>query len=359
MRDTKAGTTARRRRAVVLILALPAGLLAAEGLVRAVDLRAMPLPETEGTTFRPVDDPVQRFENRPGATQKVTYRGRPGAAPHVVTMRVNADGFRGPRVVPTKPAGTLRLACLGDSHTFGHGVEEEETWPAHLRRILADRGGPSSVEVINAGVSAYDTPQERRHLERAVLPLDPDVVILQYYVNDTAIRGVEGAPPDPIVALAHPRRGGAVETLRRWSRLADVALDRVYRRRSLTVYASERLANYEEESAGWRAVAEALTEIRDLLAARDVRFVVALFPFLVRDGGHLTSHEAFERVKRFLAAEGIDFLDPEAAFLDAEVDALRISDQDYHANGEGYRLFAREVAEGLVRRGWLEPERRR
>src|SRR5690606_816138 len=141
--------------------------------------------------------------------------------------------------------------------------------------------------------------------------LDPDVVILQFYVNDPAVRGAGGGASDALVELPHPRRGGRVATLRRCSRLRDVLFDRVHRRRSLSVYAEERLGLYAPESVGWRAVTEALREIRDVLDARGVAFGVALFPFLVRQGDALTSHDAFERVEAFLEEARIPCLDPE------------------------------------------------
>ena len=346
-----------RRRWIALLLALPLGALAAEGLVRVIGLEAMPLTHTVGATIRKVDDPALGFANRVGASMRLEYRERAGDPPRVVVMNVNQQGFRGPKVKRAKPSDVLRIACIGDSHTFGYGVADDETWPARLQVALGKKNADGRrIQVLNCGVSAHDTPQEVRWLETKVMGFNPDIVLLQYYVNDAAIRGLaDPGDPDPLVALTHPRREGALRTMRDVSRLFDVACDRVYRYQSLRVYAAERRAHYTEGNPGWTAVREALRRAHELTTLEDVAFGVVLFPFLVRGDDFLTSHDSFEIVKEFLARERIPFTDPEPAFLEVDVDGMRVSDMDYHANGAGYDLFAGEVADWVRQRGLVDP----
>jgi lysophospholipase L1-like esterase len=86
------------------------------------------------------------------------------------SVHVSGVGFRGPE--PVSP----RIACLGDSTTFGWGVTQEPAWPS----ILGDELG---VEVLNAGVPGYSTHQGLATLDR-VLALNPDVVVLAYMIRD-------------------------------------------------------------------------------------------------------------------------------------------------------------------------------
>jgi lysophospholipase L1-like esterase len=86
------------------------------------------------------------------------------------SVHVSGVGFRGPE--PVAP----RIACLGDSTTFGWGVREEEAWPALLGEQLG-------VEVLNAGVPGYSSYQGLATLDR-VLALKPDVVVLAYMIRD-------------------------------------------------------------------------------------------------------------------------------------------------------------------------------
>ncbi len=64
----------------------------------------------------------------------------------------SARRLRGDHFPAAPPAGTLRIAAVGDSTTFGWGLSEEETWPAQLTAELRRRG--HAVEVLNAGVPA-------------------------------------------------------------------------------------------------------------------------------------------------------------------------------------------------------------
>lgn len=76
-------------------------------------------------------------------------------------VHINARGLRGLRDYDEVPAaGKLRLACFGDSFTFGDEVDDELTYEAFLERIAP------SVEALNFGVSAYGTDQALLRLQR-------------------------------------------------------------------------------------------------------------------------------------------------------------------------------------------------
>lgn len=359
-KEDGAASAPRPGRAAKLALTLGAfvlGLVLVEVAVRVLDLGPEPEPVKIGGSLQSSDDPVLIFENRPGAVERIEYRTSRDAPPRTVEMHVNAQGFRGPVVAERKPAGTLRIACIGDSHTFGYGVADGETWPARLEELLRARFPARAMEVLNCGVDAYDTLQEVRWMQRRVLAFEPDLVILQYYVNDTAVRG-EGEPPpesDWLFDLAHPRRAGWVRTLRERSRFADLVLDGVYRRRGLGLYAQMRMQGYAPASAGWRRVVEGLRTARDALAARGAGFAVVLYPFLVREGDHLTSHDAFALVRALCTQERIACFDAEPAFASTDVDRLRISPHDYHGNPDANAIFAQAVADWLVVQGLVTP----
>lgn len=96
---------------------------------------------------------------------------------------INAQGFRD-RVnyAYAKPAGTLRVLALGDSHTMGYEVRQDATFSEVVKRRLAAQWG--AVEVLNTGVSGYGTAEELAFLENEGLRYDPDVVVLAFFRND-------------------------------------------------------------------------------------------------------------------------------------------------------------------------------
>ena len=99
-----------------------------------------------------------------------------------VTVAVNALGMRGPERGRSTSAGTARILLLGDSFSFGWGVEQEEAFGARLERLLTERVGP--VEVLSAAVPGWSTDQHYIYLSTRGLALQPDLVLLATSEND-------------------------------------------------------------------------------------------------------------------------------------------------------------------------------
>lgn len=95
----------------------------------------------------------------------------------------NSKGFRNTREFGyAKPAGTVRILSLGDSHTQGYEVRQDFTFSAVAERYLSHRN--AKAEVINAGVSGYSTAEALAFLESEGYKYQPDVVVLGFYAND-------------------------------------------------------------------------------------------------------------------------------------------------------------------------------
>ena len=71
---------------------------------------------------------------------------------------------------------------LGDSFTFGWGVEQEESFGALVERRLTERLGP--VEVVSAAVPGWSTDQHYIYLRTRGLDSRPDLVLLATSEND-------------------------------------------------------------------------------------------------------------------------------------------------------------------------------
>lgn len=100
-------------------------------------------------------------------------------------VSINEQGFRGKReLLPGKPENRLRVLCLGDSFTYGVGVDDQFTYPALLQIYLQQRFPDREVEVVNAGVPFYDIFDELSYYRDKGRRLHADVVVLQFYIND-------------------------------------------------------------------------------------------------------------------------------------------------------------------------------
>ena len=81
-------------------------------------------------------------------------------------------GFRGGFL-----GGPAWAVAVGDSFTFGLGVNQEDTWTAQLAKL-------SRHEVINLGVPGWGPQQYTRTLEEYGIPLKPKVVLYGLFSND-------------------------------------------------------------------------------------------------------------------------------------------------------------------------------
>jgi hypothetical protein len=112
---------------------------------------------------------------RPGLAAWYTQEGRG-------FVRVNAQGMRDREHLIDKPAGTYRIAVLGDSYAEARQVEREQAFWALLPAELAACGFQPGkrIEVLNFGISGYGTAQEYLMLESTAMRYRPDLVLLQF-----------------------------------------------------------------------------------------------------------------------------------------------------------------------------------
>ncbi len=95
-----------------------------------------------------------------------------------VEYRINSIGFRDSEHDLAKPVGVTRIVVLGDSVTDGYEVRWEETFTNRLQRALP------ACDVMNVAQGGLNSPQEVRLLEADILPYEPDIVVLNFILND-------------------------------------------------------------------------------------------------------------------------------------------------------------------------------
>lgn len=91
-------------------------------------------------------------------------------------VRVNNLGFRG-EDINIDNDDTYRILCLGDSFTYGWGVNVENSWPNKLETYLRSNG-MENVEVLNLGHGGGYTKQYKEDMIKAVPLLKPDLVLI-------------------------------------------------------------------------------------------------------------------------------------------------------------------------------------
>jgi len=96
---------------------------------------------------------------------------------------VNSKGFVGPEFEKIKPNGVYRIIALGDSCTFAGGWYET-TYSGMLATLLKELEPTHKYEVINAGISGYNSQFALNRLKDELLDYNPDLVSIYIGWND-------------------------------------------------------------------------------------------------------------------------------------------------------------------------------
>lgn len=102
-------------------------------------------------------------------------------------VQINSLGMRDREYEVEKPSNTFRIAGLGDSATFGWGLELSDSFLKQLEGKLNDFDNQFNYEVLNLGVPAYNTVQEVESFIATYLKMSPDLIIIFYMANDMAL----------------------------------------------------------------------------------------------------------------------------------------------------------------------------
>ncbi len=167
----------RMRKAMFALVALALSLLAVETMTRLL------VPTPWIVPRRPAEDPFLIPHPERGYAFRPSFTNEWRSADYAFLVRLNELGLRDTSLAEAK-AGGLRILALGDSYTFGIGVEGDESWPEVLeRRLRSELPATLRPVVFDAGLPAYGARQIRQLGEELIPKLEPQIVIFGMYMN--------------------------------------------------------------------------------------------------------------------------------------------------------------------------------
>jgi lysophospholipase L1-like esterase len=263
----------------------------------------------------------------------VAHEHVPSVAGHLmgVDVSINSHKLREREISFEKPAAVKRILMLGDSLTFGWGVESDRTTSRVLERELNAQRGSPGVEVINAGVGNYNTAMEVRYFLNEGQRYSPDFVILNYFIND---------------AEPTPRYTGNFfnEHFQSWVFLSG-RLDTLRRMLGKGQSWSEYYAElYGDGAAGWLQTQAAVKELGAWCHEHGVPCLIANQPEL-----HALRDYPFaginEKVARLASEAGLEYLDLLPSVREEPEESLWVTVPDPHPNAKACALFGKALAE--------------
>jgi D-alanyl-lipoteichoic acid acyltransferase DltB (MBOAT superfamily) len=252
-------------------------------------------------------------------SRRVAYMG--------AMMSTNRWAMRDRDYALEKPAGTYRIALLGDSHGMGGGVPDERTFENVAEDRLNAQGGGRRYEILNFSRAGYGPAARLWLLERSVWPFRPDAVIVTgvddlKWISREVVGGAAGryAPPFEAMAAAASQAG-----------IDPSTPDQV---------AEARMRPYREQvlSSIYRGVVEQCRAHGAL--------PIAVFIPQPRIEGPEAMVEIRRQIElaRQAGLRTIDLLD---TYHGAELESLWVATWDRHPNARGHAMLAERLSRAL------------
>lgn len=303
-----------------------------------------------------------------GWVNKAGAQGASGTASDVGSfdVRINSLGYRGREVAISKPAGFSRIAFLGDSNTFGYGIQEGE----RFSDILA-AAAPPSTEIVNLGVFGYGTEQEAIYLERHALALSPDMVVLAVSAGDLSdvMSSINAGAAKPFCRIVDGRftmhnipvpvssplmsssslQSRAKVFLYRHSHLYRLMLSRII---ALNPYMFDTVREMDEKE-GFGVMVEIIRGMDRVCREKGIQFKVLLISHgewiegMKKNPGAVIGYYA--PLKAALLASGVEVIDTTDSFVTWKGDPLFFEKDAVHLTVAGNRRVAELLQKELFR----------
>jgi hypothetical protein len=286
---------------------------------------------------------------------------------------VNSQGLRAASDVTHPTSGSAqRILFVGDSFTFGVGVDDSATYPARVGARLR-QWCDTSVETLNAGVGGFGTSHELSFLQHYGWRFAPDVVVVGFLTSDPEDNSLSGLhrlvdgrleeiPPSErpgwglIRAHRHvPGYNWLAEhsTLFNWTRLRIGALAAQRAAAREAAHAPVQADNADARALErWQLTASIFERIRAQADSHGARLVVAIVPHGATLAEYYASGRdgAVDRMLGICRQQELICVNVAASIRRSRPTASPGSFylRDGHFNAAGYDLVAEAVARRLA-----------
>jgi len=292
----------------------------------------------------------------PGAKFKEVFDSNPRGyfdPDNGVPMEVNLLGLRGPLITPQKPPGVFRILGLGDSFTFAVGVREHDTFLRRLEsqlNVARPAGGDApTFQVLNAGTQGYNIQDEVLYLEHRWLALAPDLVLVNFYLNDAYADNTFLNMGEALGIYVKPQGVGRLSYVvdlvqHQWAVRRQRRETEGYYLKSFFKKADKYVDDPASLSIDWQQSRDALAHAVELGNQHGFRVALVIWPELYELEGDYPFVPIHKLVRETCGRLGIPALDLLDTFRGHKSATLWVHPSDHHPNEEANRLAADAIA---------------
>jgi lysophospholipase L1-like esterase len=235
---------------------------------------------------------------------------------------------------------------LGDSFTFGFGVEEgskrfSDLVESELNIDANQNASASHYHIYNAGVAGTE-PEEWLDYLKTLQPLyQPDYVFVIFFLRDGTRLCTSLHCHEEVINGIKSKY--TERFLYRYSYLGQFIYSSFIRKEFSDYYEAQVLNSYlgnEEEQAFWREQQQYLLEIRDISEQNGVEFHLVIFPILIDLNGRYPFRQVDEEIIRFANEADISVYSMTDGFIGQDAPSLWVSPTDQHPNEKGHAVAA-------------------
>jgi hypothetical protein len=266
---------------------------------------------------------------------------------HLYDGPINSLGFRDDEHRPKDFVGKRTVMVLGDSFAAGSGITD---YRKRFSSVLASKLG-NEWTVVNVSRGGWDITHEHRALEG--YPYQPEIVILQYYINDInragLDHGVRIVPPIP-----EPRWW--LKPIVTHSYVADFFYWRLLRSHLANFLGEfeKRIRTCYADDAMWRDHEGALRAFVECARRKNIKLLVLIIPDLFQ----VDAYKAITaRVAAVFTSMGVEVLDLAPLLAGRNPMTMVCNAFNGHANEAlsqeiGTLLYERLTAPPFTNRPW-------
>ena len=278
-------------------------------------------------------------------------------------FKINSFGYRDYNYPLDKSASSLRIVVLGDSITVGTGLLLDETYSKILEDMLNESPPASAYnhfEVMNMGVCAYNTIREVELLKEKGLTFDPNMVIMQYCLDDIMPSIVEtiwevGYKKTWVRIIEFIKN--IMFTLRFSKFIQYIHHKLLYR---IYVMIEEKrvekmggLANvlYSKSGTNWLETMNALKRFAKLAKEEKINTLLVIFPRFESLNENYPYRKCHRLIKDTCFEIGIPVLDLFDTYKGMNPEMLRLSEETvdwWHPNKLGNEIAAQEIYKYII-----------
>ena len=296
---------------------------------------------------------ILQYQYDPNLLWTMKPKQKAFAPSYGVGYYINAHGLRDDEFDVKKKPGEFRILGLGDSITFGQGVDFGVTFIQQLEHRLNALTVYDTVQVINSGVAGYNLFQELAYLKSRGLAYQPDLVVLGFCKNDVV------SEADLMQLHQMAKEGlsfGIGSAWQKWkNRIAWLHLvDGVYTRVFPKVHdSSQNLLAYApgpKDYLRWSDTQKQLIEIARVLAAKNIPLIVIVFP-MQQEIAEKQTDDSLNHLLPIAGQVSFVVFDLYPAFVKHAAESLFLD--PVHLSQQGHEIAARSIFELIIQNDFL------